>query len=892
MRLLVGPPGSGKSTAILREARGYIESGSSAFRLVVPSSTMAEHLRNKLAREGLVVRPSTVVTLSGLVTSLTPEMVEIGGEELALLVSECLAAEQTKLFPDLPETPGLARTIASSIEDLSNSGCGPLQWAALGGMNVWQGKVLADFGKVWDRVEATLAQRGLCLRSSRIASAAAAARRGALGDSVRSILVDGFFTFSRLEIELLRALDRQSPVSVTLPDWPGAAAVREVLEDQGCQSVRFALCRAEPVRRLVAAVDPQRETEDVTVGVLEAAARGRSWRDMGVIVRSAGPYVPLLERAFARVGIPARFYFGRPLAGTAVFRFFDDWVEALLSGWEHRQTLAALRSTVHEAGMSPAAAALERVVVDRLPGAGLEPLAGLIARVAEAGAELLAKLVAIWTPMSAWAGELARPADWASRLASLGLQVAAPKPVEGASGPCLDEARRNSSALRTLSTTMLGAARAMPGEPILLEAFWRSASPILAGAKVHARDTRRDVVHVMDVLEARQWELPVVFVCGMVEGEFPRRIRPDPLLGDDLRFRLQGKGFPVLTSADREREEAFLCEFAQTRATAELTLSYPEFQLDGKPALRAFNLDTLGMTPVRGRPLRVAAASPTTPSAAYALQDEEVLNGIRKANATFWPTALEDFLQCPFRFFARRTLRLRDRPKGPSQRLTPAVTGTVMHDSIAAWHKGGGNLLAIVEREWRRALAENRIPDSWRTDTQWLLLERSARFYAVKGAAEPGWSIETEVPLSLNLGEFRFEGRADRVDRDNAGQARVLEFKFVGASGLRKRKEKLAGGLAVQAPLYALALETAGERIESYSIVGLRGDTEIFAYDEPEEIRQGIELAKERAVSAAFGITQGEIRVMPADEDLCDSCPYQDACRKRERQAEAAQETA
>jgi ATP-dependent helicase/DNAse subunit B len=392
----------------------------------------------------------------------------------------------------------------------------------------------------------------------------------------------------------------------------------------------------------------------------------------------------------------------------------------------------------------------------------------------------------------------------------------------------------------------------------------------------------------MDVHEARQWELPVVFVCGLVEGQFPRRASTDPLLGDELRLQLQAQGFPMPTSADRDREETFLCEFAQTRATSRLTLTHPLFTSDGKPALRAFALDAFEANPEPARPMRIAASSATNAAARYSLQAAEVLDSIRATNATFRPTWLEDYLQCPFRFFSRRTLRLREGPAGPEERLNPATLGTVIHRAIERWHGGGGNLLVILESEWRRELARLRIPATWRTETQWLLLERSARFYMVKGLPEPGWDVTTEVPLSLTIDGFRFEGRADRIDRDSANHARVLEFKFVGATGLKKRKGKVEGGLAVQAPLYALALEQRGLEPMAYSIVGLRGDTAMATYDTPAEVQAGMALAAQKASAAAFQITQGDIRVMPADEEMCGSCSYQHACRKREDRAAPA----
>lgn len=884
MRLLAGPPGSGKTTTVLREARSRIERGAADFRLVVPSSTMAEHLRNALARDGVVVRPSTIVTLSGLVAGLTPAVVEIGGEELALLVSECLAESQGPgAFAALRETPGLARSIAQNIEDLANSGCGPLQWAALGQMGVWRGAVPEAFGEVWERVEQRLAGGGFSLRAGRIAAAAAAVRNGALGGGISRILVDGFFTFSRVEIELLRALDRHTDLVVTLPEWAGAVQARTLLEKQGCRVEQFRVRRANPDRSLVAAVDPQREAEEIALRVLERRRDGFAWRDIGVIMRAEFPYRPLVERAFARADIPVRFYFSTPLAGTSVFRFFDRWMAALLSGWEHRLTLSALLA-LPDAADPASAAALERVVVTGLPGAGLDTLIRRAGAVAAPGIERLRARIESWKPFSGWVAEAVAPGEWAKRIMTLGTQVAAPVPEEASARRQLDSARVRASALSSVGQALDSAAALFAASEVTLQTFWQTASRVLAAAEIRPRDTRRDVVHVMDVYEARQWELPVVFVCGLVEGQFPRRCAPEPLFGDALRFQLQQQGFPVLTSRDNDLQESFLCEFAQTRAVAALTLTYPLHASDGVPLLRAFVLDSLNAAPAAARRMNVVPAAPVRPARRYSLQEPRVLDGIRAANTSFRPTALEDYLQCPFRFFARRTLRLRDPAEAPEERLNPLRLGTIIHEAINRWHKDGGrqDLTRVLDEEWRRTLAEQRIPPSWKAETDRLLLERSVRSYAVKGATPPEWETATEIDLELTAGDFRFAGRADRVDRNSTGQARVLEFKFVGAAGLKRRKEKLGQGLAIQAPLYARALEQRGFEPVAYSIVGLRGDTALVTCDQPEDVRAGMELAAARAAEAAFQITQGDIRVMPADPDVCSYCQYRDACRKRE----------
>ena len=74
--------------------------------------------------------------------------------------------------------------------------------------------------------------------------------------------------------------------------------------------------------------------------------------------------------------------------------------------------------------------------------------------------------------------------------------------------------------------------------------------------KPSKRDQRRNVVHVLDVYEARQWQLPIIFLCGMTERAFPRYHASHPILTDDDRLTLRSRGITLLTSAERQREKS------------------------------------------------------------------------------------------------------------------------------------------------------------------------------------------------------------------------------------------------------------------------------------------------------------------------------------------------
>src|SRR5204862_2058046 len=96
------------------------------------------------------------------------------------------------------------------------------------------------------------------------------------------------------------------------------------------------------------------------------------------------------------------------------------------------------------------------------------------------------------------------------------------------------------------------------------------------------RDGRRNVVQVMSAHEARQWVLPVVFVCGMVEKQFPQFHRQDPFFPEGARRALNAGGMRVRTAEQFEREERALFDSAVTRGTLSVTLTYPEFDARGE----------------------------------------------------------------------------------------------------------------------------------------------------------------------------------------------------------------------------------------------------------------------------------------------------------------------
>src|SRR5512146_297220 len=115
MQLITGPAGSGKTTLVLDRFRKAIESGDDAVRLLVPTATMAQHLRNRMAREGLVFRAGLIETLSRFVEGITPDTRQASEPVLYLIVEEVARRVNCPEFAKVVHLAGFCASLARTI---------------------------------------------------------------------------------------------------------------------------------------------------------------------------------------------------------------------------------------------------------------------------------------------------------------------------------------------------------------------------------------------------------------------------------------------------------------------------------------------------------------------------------------------------------------------------------------------------------------------------------------------------------------------------------------------------------------------------------------------------------------------------------------------------------
>ncbi|MGA2594127.1 MAG: PD-(D/E)XK nuclease family protein [Bryobacteraceae bacterium] len=871
MLLLSGPAGSGKTYRLLDQFRTALRCRDSRVRLLTPTATLAQHLQNQLARDGFVFRPGLIQTLSHFVDPFAG-VPKVSEPLLYLIVEQAARRVNHPDFARVVRLPGFCAALARTIEELSSAGCDAERLADVLGRKS-AAPLGAAFLAVYREVDRELLRRGLAMRSQRLLQAAGRIAREGL-PAVRTIWLDGFYALPDPELAVIAAMCRHADVTLTLPDARITAPTRERLVALGFAEEVSRWERAQPRIELCEAPSIEREADEIARRILQQAAAGRPFREMGVIVRSQELYEPILRATFDRFGVPARFYFGADLSQHALVRYLAGAVDAMLGGWDHAEMLAALR-------LAPGLACdeFDFAVRSELPGRGL---AGL-QRIAE-GMPAVIGLLASFQKLEPWPALSLVPTDWAVRLKGLRALFRPDRP-EPATYDTAEMWRSQATVLALFDEAMDEAAHALGERAVPLREFWRAAKSVLRLTPLRVDDRRRNVVHVLGAHEARQWQLPVVFVCGLVEKQFPQFHAQEPFFPEAARAQLKQAGIRLRTAADFETEERFLFDWAVTRATEFLTLSYPRFDARGQQNLPSLYLEGVAAAPVpcqTVRPLPGRQGGAAHPSPVIASAD--LLEVLAQRHRVFRPTALESFLQCPFQFFGRHTLALEKAPVRPEERLNFMVEGTIVHGVLAEMAREARPMEEVFDRVFRRVCDQERIPRSYRTEACHERLLADLRRFVADTHWPPEFQTRTEQKFQFALtGGVEIKGRIDRLDVTPDGGAFVIDYKY---SGVQNTKKRLDEENHLQPQLYVLAAERVfGLPVAGMFYCGLRGEVKWAGWSEHPAVPgrpfppQWIEQAIETTLRVTGEIRAGQVAPHPADPEQCPRCDYRDVCR-------------
>jgi ATP-dependent helicase/DNAse subunit B len=276
-----------------------------------------------------------------------------------------------------------------------------------------------------------------------------------------------------------------------------------------------------------------------------------------------------------------------------------------------------------------------------------------------------------------------------------------------------------------------------------------------------------------------------------------------------------------------------------------------------------------------------AAVAPTS-----AIHSADLLRVLAQTQAEVRPTALESYLQCPFQFFGRHTLRLKGAPLRPEERLDFPTRGKIVHGVIAEWLVARGSIDEIFNRIFRAVTELERIPASYKTELLRFEMLADLRRFAQTESWPASYQSDVEVSCNFELAAgLGIRARVDRLLKAPDGRGFVIDYKYSKTS-----KDKVANSDLLQGPLYWLAAERAfGLQPAGMYYCSLRDGVEYAGWGEQPEwlagtaiqpfSREWLASAIERSVVASRQIMAGRIVPCPSDLTKCRWCDFKDVCR-------------
>jgi RecB family exonuclease/inactivated superfamily I helicase len=691
-------------------------------------------------------------------------------------------------------------------------------------------------------------------------------------------------------------------------------------------STRPVLVTPESGQRFSVSRDREDELAAVAATLKLGGSGSAALDRRAVVVKRPLPYVYLARTVFGDARIPYQTVDALPLAAEPYAATLDIIFEFVTSEFT-RESVVALLSAPHlefevdGAGVRQSdTSALNRALskagylggFDRLREFATSAVGRMAraARAAAAAADELAVLMA----------EREKPSvQLAALLAFLGAHDRVPAHAD----PLRERHLRARSAIRSAIQSLRRAHEQLDDEKVSLAEIAGMIRRWIEG-QTFAPRTGTSGVQLIDAQAARYGEFDEIFVMGLIEGEWPQRGSKNIFYPPWLLNQLDWPDSRQALAAERA---AFQDLLALPRRQIHLSTFELENDSIVSPSVFLEDLETAGLRTVESAPrssgrIFVHDALTTEPLAGSAVTGDaaewlavrtrrsELTGGqFHGAAAPYRPAAytvssLERYLECPFRYFADRVLKLEEDPEDDIT-LTPKALGIFVHQVFQAFFE-----------EWSRrgqlAITPENLPDArsvFRDVVEPLLAALPEAEAAVQrtrllgsaadgGLAEAVFQIEAEWETAVVErlleqpldGEFEIQGevdtrrvflkgKADRIDLLADGSFRIIDYKL-GYAPDRK--------LALQLPVYSVCTvqylrSTRGESWQpgQAGYIAFGGDRRFIPMlGRGKDTESTLRDAQARLLNTIDAIERGEFPPRPADIMLCTRCAHATVCRK------------
>ncbi len=694
------------------------------------------------------------------------------------------------------------------------------------------------------------------------------------------------------------------------------------------------------------AVARRLKSERVSVG---AAPLHRT----ALVVRRPLPYLYLARDVFADALIPFEALDTLPLASEPYAAVVDLALDAVAAEFTRTSLLALLRSP----HVRLAAVADEEAPADEATAVSLMALDHALADARYLGGlDRLLALVEQWSANSATGSreerrrQLALPAARAALRAAQTLRPLADERLMTAQLSTLIDwlrrfdrtaddgddlqvrrARVRAAVLGVLSALEHAYERHDPearGDVVVLTALVKR----WLGSRTFAARTGQTGLQIVDAQSARYGDFDDVQLVGLIDGEWPERVRRNVLYPASLMSLLEP--LPAIADPgrrDRDALQSARAAFKDLLGSAAFTVRLSTFALENDAvvepsilledvaqlalvterrdvsAVRASRSDGLALEPRCAAGLEGSAAR----WAAARLADEERPSDAFRGDIGPWNlprvsvSRLERYLDCPFRFFGSEVLQLEEQPDDEDTR-TPLERGRFLHELwerfFSEWQRRGHGRIEPDQlneaREVFDSLCETALADLSPAEAA---LERNR---LLGSAVSPGiayrvFAMEADrsTPITERLleyplqGEFTFKSssheprtvklsaKADRIDLLADGTLRVVDYKSKKTPDLKQ---------ALQLPIYSLCARDSlrAHRVDQAWKIGealylsFEGEKAVVPLRaRGRTLDELLDDAQGRLVTALDDIARGRFPPSPAKRSLCGPCPYRAVCR-------------
>ena len=842
LKLIVGPPNSGRTGAVLDGFRAM--SGNDPV-LVVPTVDDVERFEEELTRGGDAVIGATVGTfdeLFALVARATDAQAgpAISRTQRLRLAREAASRAELRILSASSRRPGFPAALEELVSELQAALVDPValkeEAGAAGPYEVEIASLYESYLRVRDEL-------GLHDDHSRAAAATSALRTRP--ESWESpVFLYGFDDLTVEQLELVRELSAHTQVTIALPwedresltlargalfaqlrDIEGVSIERLEAESRFTSSVTL----FEVERRfseagdrvendggvaLLASAGELAEVEAVGTEVARLLSDGTPPGEIAIVLRDPRSGGPLYRRVLARFRIPVAVQADMSAARTNTGAGLIALLQAAVGRGRASDLLAYLRTPgvaspsmvdwferrLLRGRLRTTEQALEAWSTNEENGNdGLREVRKL--RGANPGAELLREA----GKQARWIAEAAIRRQGAVAEEDRALELRAGAEIERALIELAELGLPHSAADVIAAVSELD----VP--------MWRGPT--------------EGRVRVISPYRARARRVAHLFVCSMQDGDFPRRDTGGPLLSDEARRAL---ALPERKKA--EIEDRYLFSVCLSRAKQRLWLSWRSADDEGGATSRSPFVDEVRdllapalpedleerdeaiVAEAGGRGLAESVFEPEAAPSEVELARAEAALGPRTENGRlrpgplqldpvlermreiklFGPSTLEEYATCPYRWFIQHELK----PQPIGLEAEPLTSGSIAHKVLEALYENpptpGGRPTPETLGQWRQAareliseMGEKRLPREL-ADTaaalhrvEGLVLAFLADEAATATAFTPAHTEaafgfdDTEMgPLPLAGGGVH--GQIDRIDLGPGGEALVQDYKSGG----------------------------------------------------------------------------------------------------------------